>query len=629
MTEYYYILHRSSVSFAGLLCADAFSHSFSLSLTPSLSITLSMQSDTDKEVVVVKKPIHKPQPVLFGDGDFEFEPDLEDLADATWGDVYTACCVHDAEEWGWIAFGIFGVAVFLYFFMVSLDMMGSSAKVLTGCSAAGLFGDDANPISALMIGLLSTAMLHSSSTTTSIIVSLVGNGITLEQGIYMMMGANIGTTVTNAMVAVGQIGDADQLERAFAGATVHDIYNYMSVVIMLPLELATGFLRRTSGAMVKNASSKEGSGETTWEGPIKKYVSPIGERVIKSNSKLILAVGDGSGTCEDGGGFYPILCEPGEPTYAKCKQVGLISCSKKSGLCPAFFQADASANDDQVSGGVIMFLSICMLFVCLLALVFVLNKLMMGLSIRVIYKATNVNGYLSIVLGTGLTMLVQSSSVVTSVLTPLVGIGAITIEQMYPLTLGANLGTCITALMASMVTEGVLGLQVALCHLIFNVVGIILFYPVPITRVPIIYPAKQLGKMTRLWRGFPIAFIIVSFFIFPVILLGISYLITAEAMGLVVIGVLVVIAVALSGVYFAYWWYKQDGKQKTLDNFARRERKRVTMEGLPDNMEFLMTKVSALIDHTGLPEEEEEEDKEEQTEKKVDNNSSEDEEVEA
>ncbi len=373
-----------------------------------------LQSDTDKDL------IHKPKknPVHFGDAIDDIDPDLEALADATWNDVFVACCVHTQEEWAWIGFGILCVATLLYFFMVSLDMMGSSAKVLTGCSAGGMFGDDANPITGLMIGLISTAMLHSSSTTTSIIVSLVGNGITLEQGIYMMMGANIGTTITNAMVAIGQMGDPDQLERAFGGAVVHDIYNYLSVVIMLPLELATGFLRHLSGAMVKNAESNEGSDQSTWAGPIKKYVSPIGERVIKSNSKLIVAVGDGSGTCTEGGGFYPILCEPGEPTYAKCKQVGLISCRKETGRCPIFFQPDATVKDDQISGGVVMVLSIGMLFICLLFLVYVLNRLLMGLSIRIIYKATNVNGYLSIIMGTGLTMLVQSSTVVTSVLTP-------------------------------------------------------------------------------------------------------------------------------------------------------------------------------------------------------------------
>lgn len=120
-------------------------------------------------------------------------------------------------------------------------------------------------------------------------------------------------------------------------------------------------------------------------------VSPIGEKVIKSNSKLTVAVGDGSVSCNDGGGFYPILCEAGEPSYSNCKQVGPISCSKTLGKCSAFFQADASADDDQVAGGVVVFLAICMLFVCLMALVFVLNKMLTGLSVCIIKKATNAN----------------------------------------------------------------------------------------------------------------------------------------------------------------------------------------------------------------------------------------------
>jgi sodium-dependent phosphate cotransporter len=185
---------------------------------------------------------------------------------------------------------------------------------------------------------------------------------------------------------------------------------------------------------------------------------------------------------------------------------------------------------------------------------------------------------------------------------------------MYPLTLGANLGTCITALMASLVTEGILGLQVALCHLIFNVMGILFFYVIPITRVPVIYPAKQLGKMTRLWRGFPVLFIGISFFLFPVTLMGLSYLIAAEAMGLKVIGWVLVICLLIGCGYFAVWWYYQDGKQKTLDTFKKREYRRVTMETLPEDMDYVKATLRSLIDHTGLPTED---DEEEQTDKKT------------
>ena len=54
------------------------------------------------------------------------------------------------------------------------------------------------------------------------------------------MGANIGTSVTNTIVAMGQIADKADFRRAFAGATVHDMFNWMTVLIFLPLEVFTG-----------------------------------------------------------------------------------------------------------------------------------------------------------------------------------------------------------------------------------------------------------------------------------------------------------------------------------------------------------------------------------------------------
>jgi len=145
---------------------------------------------------------------------------LQEAMDATWGEVFTSCCVHSPEEWGMIFVGVCAVAFFLYFFLVGLELLGTASKVMTGCQAGALFGTDTNPVAGVMIGILATVLLQSSSTTTSIIVSLVGSSLTVDQGIYMVMGANIGTSVTNTIVAMGQMGDGEQLERAFAGATV-------------------------------------------------------------------------------------------------------------------------------------------------------------------------------------------------------------------------------------------------------------------------------------------------------------------------------------------------------------------------------------------------------------------------
>ena len=119
---------------------------------------------------------------------FVFTERPEDIGDATWSEVATACCVHDAHGWGVIFVGVCAALFFLYFFLLSLELLGSSAKVLGGCSAGGLMGDNVNPIAGLVIGELATALVQSSSTTTSIIVSLVGAGaLSVQNGIYMVM----------------------------------------------------------------------------------------------------------------------------------------------------------------------------------------------------------------------------------------------------------------------------------------------------------------------------------------------------------------------------------------------------------------------------------------------------------
>jgi solute carrier family 34 (sodium-dependent phosphate cotransporter) len=119
----------------------------------------------------------------------DYAADLDEALNTTWGDVFTTCCVHTPKDWGWIFVGFFIVCFFLYFFLLSLEVLGSSAKVMTGCSAGALFGSETNPVAGVMVGIVATVLLQSSSTTTSIIVSLVGSVITVDQGIYLIMGA--------------------------------------------------------------------------------------------------------------------------------------------------------------------------------------------------------------------------------------------------------------------------------------------------------------------------------------------------------------------------------------------------------------------------------------------------------
>ena len=504
-----------------------------------------------------------------------------------------------------ILLGLFSVFSLLYFFLFGLELLGTGAKVMSGCKAGELFGDDTNPIAGLMVGILATVLLQSSSTTTSIIVSLVGSAINVDQGIFMVMGANIGTSVTNTIVAIGQMGDGDQLERAFAGATVHDMFNFMTVAILLPLEVITGYLNHLTDAMTKNANPRD---DESWEGPVKKLVAPLGNRVIISNKKVTSEIAKGNAKCED---FYPMDCDPtvDPPTYESCnKHFGLIACDKKKGFCPAFFLPEATAKDDKVSGGVIFFIAIIILFICLIGIVTILQKLLLGMSTRIVYKATDVNGYIAMAIGAGITIIVQSSSITTSALTPLVGMGALRLEQMFPLTLGANIGTTVTGLMASMVSNSIDSLRVALAHLMFNITGIFIFYPLPFMRKIPLNAARSLGKATRIWRGFPILYIFIMFVLLPLFFLALSALFEEDAKGFTVLGSFIVILVAIALAYFAYWCHYKDGRQKCSDCMSARERKRVTLRDLPDDMDYVKAKIALLMENAGLEDNDENED---------------------
>jgi sodium-dependent phosphate cotransporter len=221
-------------------------------------------------------------------------------------------------------------------------------------------------------------------------------------------------------------------------------------------------------------------------------------------------------------------------------------------------------------------------------------------STRVLYKATNMNGYVGIILGCGITMIVQSSSITTSTFTPLVGVGALRLEQMLPITLGANLGTTLTALLSALVSESVDSLQVALCHLFFNITGVFLFYPIPMLRNIPLAAARALGKATRIWRGIPIVYLAVMFFAVPGFFLGLSSLFTTDVKGLAVIGSFIVIAVSFAFAYLAYWIVYKDGRNKTVAAMQQRERRRSTFKELPDTMENLLKRIETLEKQSGV-----------------------------
>ena len=129
------------------------------------------------------------------------------------------------------------IVLVMFFFLLSLKLMESSFKLFGKDVANEIINSTSNPFVSLFIGLLATAIIQSSSTTTTMIVTMVAtSALSIENAVPMIMGANIGTSVTSSIVSLGHIGKKKEYKKAVSAATVHDFFNIMVVLILFPLE---------------------------------------------------------------------------------------------------------------------------------------------------------------------------------------------------------------------------------------------------------------------------------------------------------------------------------------------------------------------------------------------------------
>ena len=397
----------------------------------------------------------------------------------------------------------------------------------------------------------------------------------MEPAIPIVMGANIGTSVTNTIVSIGQIADKEQYRRAFAGATVHDMFNLLSVLIFLPVELASRYLFRLTEKIIDSLQLK--SDKALKQDLLKKITKPFTQVIIQLDTDLIEKIAKKNATKEEESrSLIKVIC--GKPkklsfrvnqtktfnetllintTNALNKTVSIngtnglnetspqyvsrlvtnyssIQKTNTTGTKPCKFLFHDTGISDTGVGIILLILSLILLCTCLVLIVKTLHSLLRGQIAVVIRKTFNADfpkpfgfltGYIAILVGAGLTILVQSSSIFTSALTPLVGLGIVALDRVYPLTLGSNIGTTATGILAAFASDGdelAPALQIALCHLFFNISGIIIWYPIPQLRRLPIKMAKALGNTTAEYKWFAIAYLFVAFFILPGAIFGLS-----------------------------------------------------------------------------------------------------------
>lgn len=554
-------------------------------------------------------------------------------------------------SWPMVIAGIFGIIASLYLFLVGLALMGDAFKCLGGRGASSMFTSVNNPIAGLMVGILATVLVQSSSTSTSIVVGLVSaDQITVTHGIPIIMGANIGTSVTNTIVSMGQSGNRLDLERAFAGATVHDMFNMLTVLTLLPIEIITAAISGEGGLIywiAKGITEQLVGGEKSgalFDSPIKVVTSPVVKGVISNNKYVInaltLELGEpmplgtadvNASECasdrrlkeatwadeslqavEDDASRallnrrLDVACPPTQyycvssdldknfksissKAYAskltKCAGHGVTldepcTDNRKCYLDAGKYYEDYVTNGHIIKGGFVqdagdmgggiiaLILSLIMLCGGLFGLVKCLQMLLIKKAKKVIARAIGLNDYLALLVGIGITIVVQSSSVTTSALTPLCGMGVIPLEKMLPLTLGANIGTTITALIAALTSLKFGALQIALCHLLFNIIGILIWFPLPPMRQIPLNAARLLGLYASFYRFVPGLYILVMFVCVPAVLLGVSALYDASVAGGIIVSL--ILASALGG--FLFWWIALGGCYKVLSREDREKR---------------------------------------------------------
>lgn len=361
-----------------------------------------------------------------------------------------------AKLFNWLS-----IVLLVYLVLVAVGTVSGGFKLASGGSegAKEIFAFATNPIVALLLGALATALVQSSSTVTSVIVGLVAGGLPISIAIPMVMGANIGTTITNTLVSIGHIRSKEEFRRAFAASTVHDFFNLLAVAIFLPLEIMFGMLEKLASGLAH------------------------------------VFVGDADLSLKSYNFIKPLV----KPAVSVVKD-------------------GVSFLDSTAAGIAMVVIGIMMILFAVTYLGKLLKKALVGKAKELLHSAIGRGPVVGISSGALVTVMVQSSSTTTSLMIPLAGSGVFTTRQIYPFTLGANIGTTITALLAATSITGPaaeVALTIALVHVMFNVFAVALIYGLPLLREIPLHLAEKLAEIGAQNKPAALAYVLGSFFVFP------------------------------------------------------------------------------------------------------------------
>jgi len=412
------------------------------------------------------------------------------------------------------------ICLALNFFFVSIKLLGAFKDLGSGYGEQLIIQLADNPLIGLLIGVLVTSIAQSSSMTTSLVVGLAAAGAlgneplaVLARAIPIILGANVGTTITNMIVSIAHIGNKREFERAFSAAVVHDFFNLLAIIVIFPAQATWNFLGHGSLWLAQLFSQ---TGGDKFNSPLKTLIDPQKKFIIgvfqdlNWITLLILFTVAAS--------FFLSMVFLFKRLH---EEKGIWGVTLVLSFLFALLGTAVYRHADVVfrPETAVFIFGLGMLFTSLTLFVKVMRTAVLSSWTSLFDEYIFKTPVRALALGVVMTALVQSSSVTTSIVVPLAGAGILTIHQIFPYTLGANVGTTITAMLAALSTGEIIAVAVAFAHLLFNIIGIVLLYPAK--RFPIAC-AQWLARSTLRSQVIPIVYIVVLFFVVPLFLIWLT-----------------------------------------------------------------------------------------------------------
>ncbi len=283
------------------------------------------------------------------------------------------------------------------------------------------------PLIGLIIGVLASALLQSSSTTTALTVAAVGTGaIGVPVAIPLILGSNIGTTLTALVASFSYVRHPEAFRQALTTAFLHPWFNALMVAVLFPLELALHPLQSLSQSVARLAlhpGDHAPSGDIVMPGPLYPLIQALGTQGL----------------------------------------IGRMAPSVAGFLCA-------------VLGALLIFLGLRVMRL-------LLRSLFAATTLSALERTVGGSTAAGVATGAVGTAVIQSSTVAIVSLLPFAATRTLTQREGLALILGANVGTTVGALLAFWAlpdsTLSVFALQAALVHVIFNVLGALLVLLIP------------------------------------------------------------------------------------------------------------------------------------------------------